>query len=111
MTNLMLDLQQSHIDFKIFPTKINVYTEQAKLVNALRHKYEGTRPNSHVKCAQPYTIKFFTFYVFLDFYTQKNKNIKVRSNAKTIKTMHIKICMMHKCMTMKHLMYEGSYKD
>ena len=25
--------------------------------------------------------------------------------------MHIKRCMMHKCMTMKHLMHEGSYKD
>ena len=30
-------LQQSHIDFKIFSTKIDVYTKQAKLVNALRH--------------------------------------------------------------------------
>ena len=25
--------------------------------------------------------------------------------------MYIKRCMMHKCMTMKHLMHEGSYKD
>ena len=25
--------------------------------------------------------------------------------------MHIKRCMMHKCMIMKHLMHEGSYKD
>ena len=25
--------------------------------------------------------------------------------------MHIKRCMMHKCMTMKHLMHEKSYKD
>ena len=25
--------------------------------------------------------------------------------------MHIKRCMMHKCMTMKHLMHKGSYKD
>ena len=61
-----------------------------------------------------YAIKLFefsTFYAFLDFYTPKNKNIKVRSNAKTTKTMHIKRCMMHKCMTMKHLMHEGSYKD
>ena len=47
--------------------------------------YEGTRQNSHVICAQTYTIKlfeFFTFYVFLDFYIHKNKSIKVRSNAK-----------------------------
>ena len=73
----MLDLQQSHIDFKIFPTKINVYTEQAKLVNALRHKYEGTRPNSHVKCTQTYTIKFSKFYflcIFGFLHTQKQKH-------------------------------------
>ena len=111
MTSLKIDLQQSHIDFKISPTKINVHIKQVKLVNTLCHKYEGTRPNSHVKCAQTYTIKFFefsTFYVFLDFYKYKNKSIKVWSNAKT---MHIKRCMMHKCMTMKHLMHEESYKD
>ena len=48
MTSLKIDLQQSHIDFNIFPTKIDVHTEQAKLVNALHHQYEGTRPNSHV---------------------------------------------------------------
>ena len=60
------------------PTKIE--TKEVKLVNALCHKYEGTRPNSYVKCAQTYTIKLFefsTFYVFLDFYKYKNKNIKV----------------------------------
>ena len=91
-----------------------MHKEQATLVNAQSHKYRDTRPNSHVKFAQTYMIKlfeFFTFYVFLDFYTHKNKSIKERSNAKTIKTMHIKRCMMHKCMTMKHLMHEGSYKD
>ena len=54
---------------------------------------------------------FSTFYVFLDFYTHKNKSIKVRSNVKTIKTMHITRCMMHKYMTMKHLMHEGFYKN
>ena len=91
-----------------------MHKEQAKLINAQYHKYKGTRQNSHVIYAQTYMIKlfeFFTFYVFLDFYTQKNKNIKVRSNAKTIKTMHIKRCMMHECITMKHLMHERSYKD
>ena len=48
---------------------------------------------------------------FCVFYTHKNKSIKVRSRAKTTTKMHIKRCMMHKCMTMKHLMHEGSYKD
>ena len=76
MTSLKIDLQQSHIDVKIFPTKIDVHTKQAKLMNALRHLYESTRPNTHVICAQTYTIKFFkffAFYVVLDFYTHKTK--------------------------------------
>ena len=45
--------------------------KQAKLVNAQSHLYKGTRPNSHVKGAQTYTIKlfkFYTFYVVLDFF-------------------------------------------
>ena len=37
MTSLKIDLQQAHIDVKIFPIKINVHTKQTKLVNALRH--------------------------------------------------------------------------
>ena len=90
-----------------------MHKEQATLVNAQSHKYRGTRPNSHVKFAQTYMIKLFEFFTFMCFwiFTHKNKSIKERSNAKTIKTMHIKRCMMHKCMTMKHLMHEGSYKD
>ena len=77
MTRLKIDLQQSHIDVKIFPTKIDVHTKQAKLVNALRHKYEGTRQNSLVICAQTYTIKLFeifTFYVVLDFFFLLTQN-------------------------------------
>ena len=114
MTSLKIDLQQSHIDVKIFPTKIDMHTKQAKFINALRHQYESTRPNSHEICAQTYTIKLFEFSIFMCFqifYTYKNKSIKVRSNVKTTKTMHIKRCMSHKCMTMKHLMHERSYKD
>ena len=75
MTSLKIDLQQSHIDFKIFPTKIDVHKEQVMLVNAQSHKYEDIRPNSHVICAQIYTIKlfeFFTFYVVLDFLLTQN---------------------------------------
>ena len=53
-------------------------------------------------------VRFFTFYVFLDFYTHKNKCMKVRSKTKT---MHIKNCMMHKCMRTKHLMHGESNKD
>ena len=55
--------------------------KQAKLVNAQSHLYKGTRPNSHVKGAQTYTIKLFkifTFYVVLDFLHTQNKDIKVR---------------------------------
>ena len=65
MTSLKIYLQQSHIDFKISSIKINVHTEKAMLVNALRHKYEGSRPNSHVICAQTYTIKLFSIFHFL----------------------------------------------
>ena len=65
-------------------------------------------------CAQTYTIKlydFFTFYVVFGFlHTQKQK-YKSKIRCKNNQTMHIKRCMMHKCMTMKHLMHEGSYKD
>ena len=57
------------------------------------------------------TFLIFHFLCVFEFLHTQNKNIKVRSNAKTIKTMHIKRCMMHKCMTMKHLMHEGSNKD
>ena len=113
MTSLKIDLQQSHIDFKIFPTKIYVHTKQAKLVNALCHKYEGTRPNSHDMYSNICDQTFWIFYFLCGFgflHTQ-NKDLKVKSNAQTTKTMHIKSCMMHKCMTMKHLMHKGSYKD
>ena len=37
ITSLKIDLKQLHIDLKIFPTKIDVHTKQAKLENALRH--------------------------------------------------------------------------
>ena len=86
--------------------------EQAKLENAQSHLHKGTRPNSHVICAQIYTIKlfeFFTFYVVLDFYSHTHTPKKKKKS--NVKTMHIKRCMMHKCMTMKHLMHERSYKD
>ena len=76
MTSLKIDLQQSQIDVKIFPTMILVHKEQAKLVNAQSQLYEGIRQNSHEICAQTYTIKlfeFFTFYVVLDFYSHKTK--------------------------------------
>ena len=48
MTSLKIYLQQSHKNFKISPIKIYVHIEQVRLKNALRHEYEGTRPNSHV---------------------------------------------------------------
>ena len=67
MTNLKIYLQQSHIDFKISPTKIYVHTEQARLINALCHQYEGTRPNSHV-IHTIQAIKFFEdFSIFMGF--------------------------------------------
>ena len=62
-----------------------MHKEQAKLVNAQSHLYKGTRPNSHVKGAQTYTIKlfkFYTFYVVLDFFFFHTK-LKHKSKIKT----------------------------
>ena len=71
MTSLKIYLQQSPIVFKISPTKIYVHTKQAKRINALRHKYEGTRPNSHeiyikqaIKLFEDFSI-FMVFFFFL----------------------------------------------
>ena len=62
-----------------------MHKEQAKLINTQNHLYGGTRQNSHVICAQTYTIKFFeffTFYVFLDFYTHKKQKHKSKIKFK-----------------------------
>ena len=59
--------------------------KQAKLINAQSHLYKGTRPNSHVKGAQTYTIKlfkFYTFYVVLDFFFFHTKPKHKRSKQK-----------------------------
>ena len=79
MKRLKINLQQSHIDVKIFPIEIYVHKKQVKLVNAQNHLYGSTRQNSHVICAQTYMIKlfeFFIFYVVLNFYTDKTKTYK-----------------------------------
>ena len=81
MTSLKIDLQQSPIVFKISLTKIYVHTKQAKPVNALRHKYEGTRPNSHeiyIKQAIKLLEDFSIFMVFEFLNTLKNRTRKVR---------------------------------
>ena len=79
---MKIDLQQSHIGVRIFPIKIDVHTRQAKLVNALGHWYEGTRPNSHVKYTTQ-AIKLFEnfqfLWVFEFFNILKNRIWKVRS--------------------------------
>ena len=67
MTSLKIDLQQSHKDFKIFPTKIDMHIEQAKLVNALRHQYEGISPNSHVIYITQAIKLFGDFSIFMGF--------------------------------------------
>ena len=68
MTNLKIYLQQSLIVVKIFPTKINVHKKQAKLVNALRHKYKGTRPNSHMIYTKQVIKLFEDFSIFYGFW-------------------------------------------
>ena len=67
MTSLKIYLQQSPIDFKISPIKIYMHTKQAKLVNAQCHKYEGTRPNSHVIYIKQAIKLFEDFSIFMDF--------------------------------------------
>ena len=76
--------------------------KQAKLVNAQSHLYKGTRPNSHVICAQTYTIKlfeFFTFYVVLDFFTHTKLKHKSKIKNKKMQTKKCKMHKMHKDMT------------
>ena len=82
MTSLKIYLQQSPIDFKISHTKINLHTKQAKLINALRHKYEGTRPNSHViyKKQAIKLFEYFSIFMIFEFLnTLKNRTSKERS--------------------------------
>ena len=44
-----------------------MHTKQAKLVNALRHKYEGSRPNSHVIYTTQAIKLFEDFSIFMGF--------------------------------------------
>ena len=59
-----------------------MHTKQGRLVNALRHKYEGTRLNSHVIYTKQAIKLFEDFSVFMVFgflNTLKNKTRKIRS--------------------------------
>ena len=81
------------IDFMISLTKIYVHTKQAKFVNALLHKYEDIRPNSHVIYTKKAIKIFEDFSIFLVFEflnTLKNRTSKVRS-IKTSTTHNLKI--------------------
>ena len=66
------------------------------------HKVIYTKVQGKFTCDMCSNIYDQTFWIFhflcvFEFLHTQNKNIKVRSNAKTIKTMHIKRCMMHRC--------------
>ena len=70
--------------------------QKEQAVNAQSHLYKGTRPNSHVICAQTYTIKLFGIFYFLcgfRFFT--HTKLKYKSKIKN-KTMHTNKCKMHK---------------
>ena len=69
-----------------------MHKEQAKLVNAQSHLYRGTRQNSHVICAQTYTIKLFEFITFMWFWIFTHTKLKHKSKIKN-KTMLIKKCI------------------
>ena len=72
-----------------------MHKEQAKLVNAQSYLYKGTRLNSHVICAQTYTIKLFKFSLFIWFWISTHTKLKHKSKIKT-NIRHIKKCKMHK---------------
>ena len=72
------------------------------LVNALCHKYEGTRPNSHMICAQniqSYFLNFSLFMWFWIFYPHKTKAIKYDKKTKAMHTNKCKMYKMHENMT------------
>ena len=69
--------------------------EQAKLVNAQSRLYKGTRPNSHVICAQTYMIKLFEFFTLCGFGFFTHTKLKHKSKIKN-KTMHTNKYKMHK---------------
>ena len=46
----------------MFPTKIQVHKEQAKLINAQSHLYEGTRQNMHVTLHNNANQTFWILY-------------------------------------------------
>ena len=73
MTNLKIDLQQLHIDVKIFPTKIDVHTKQAKIRNTQNHLYEGISQNIRVTKLNNADQTFWIFYFLcvFGFLTQK----------------------------------------
>ena len=55
-------IYNNHTDVKIFPTKIQVHKEQAKLVNAQSHLYGGTRLNMCVTKHKNADQNFWIFY-------------------------------------------------
>ena len=63
----------------MFPTKIQVHREQAKLINAQSHWYRGTRLNMHVTIHNTTNQTFWILYflcVFGFFAHSKVKNDK-----------------------------------
>ena len=67
-----------------------MHKKQAKLVNAQSNLYEGTRKNSHVICAQTYTIKLFEFFIFRFTLVECFKKKKQKGVGRDIDT---SICM------------------
>ena len=76
MTSLKIYLQQSH-RCQIFPTIIKVHKEQATLVNAQSHLYEGTRQNMHVTKQNNADQTFWNFYFLSVFGFLTLKQVKI----------------------------------
>ena len=88
MTSLKIDLQQSHIDFKIFLTKINVHTKQVKLIMhyAISTKVLDQTHMWYTQHKQSNFLEIFQFlWVFEFFNSLKNRTSKVRSTKRNRK--------------------------
>ena len=71
-------IYNNHIDVKTFPTMIWMHKEQATLLNAQSHLYEGTRQNMHVSKHKNANQTFWIFYflcVFGFFDTKTSKGL------------------------------------
>ena len=69
----------------MFPTKIQVHREQAKLINAQSHQYGGTRLNMHVTMHITADQTFWILYFLCVFGFLTQSKVKNDQNQQTTK--------------------------